>query len=154
MSCPAGSAGSHCPSVTPRRIKTGYWAGDVAGGRGDRPAVRRAVQPGGRVCLEGDGPGCCLGSGSACVPGRPPYQALLEVTGRAGRPAPRSLQVALVTILTAVRRVRSAARAVRERILSQVWFWRHETPDRDVLEQVIFPALCERADVRRILLVG
>jgi SAM-dependent methyltransferase len=59
-----------------------------------------------------------------------------------------------VTILTAVRRVRSAARAVRERILSQVWFWRHETPDRDVLEHVIFPALCERADVRRILLVG
>jgi SAM-dependent methyltransferase len=35
-----------------------------------------------------------------------------------------------------------------------VWFWRHETPDRDVLEQVIFPALRERADMRRILFVG
>jgi hypothetical protein len=53
-----------------------------------------------------------------------------------------------------VRRVGSAARAARERIESQLWFWRHETPDRDVLEQVIFPALRDRADVRRILLVG
>jgi SAM-dependent methyltransferase len=47
-----------------------------------------------------------------------------------------------------------AARAARERIASQVWFWRHETPDRDVLEQVIFPALREHTDINRILLVG
>jgi SAM-dependent methyltransferase len=57
-------------------------------------------------------------------------------------------------VLSAVRRMESAARAARERVLSQVWFWRHETPDREVLEQVIFPALRERADVRRILFVG
>jgi hypothetical protein len=57
-------------------------------------------------------------------------------------------------ILSAVRRLRSAARAARQRLASQVWFWRHDTPDRDVLEQVIFPALRERSDVRRILFVG
>jgi SAM-dependent methyltransferase len=67
---------------------------------------------------------------------------------------PRRVPPFLMHVLSAVRRVGSAAGAARERVLSQVWFWRHETPDREVLEQVIFPALRERADVRRILFVG
>lgn len=45
------------------------------------------------------------------------------------------------------------ARAVR-RARQQLALWREYTPDREVLERAIFPALRERDDVRRLLFVG
>lgn len=63
-----------------------------------------------------------------------------------GTPARKRLKRAapiLVPVVGAHRRVRQ-----------QIGFWRQYTPDRHVLERVIFPALRERDDVQRLLFVG
>ncbi|MDQ3849388.1 MAG: class I SAM-dependent methyltransferase [Actinomycetota bacterium] len=61
-------------------------------------------------------------------------------------PLRRRLKRALPLLVPVVR----AHRRVRQ----QVAFWREYTPDREVLERAIFPALLEREDLRRVLFVG